>query len=410
MNQLAPQAQIKLLRPQFNTLYSKAFCPVLVGGIGSGKSYTGAWRCIMNARINPHSAGFIGANSYKQLNKATLKTLFDVCKRWHIPYTYKKTDGLLWIGTKMFHCYSMDNFDSFRGIEISDFWIDEVRDTKEEAVTTLLGRMRDKTGNPRFNGLMTTSPAGYNWLHDWLVVNPKEGYELIRATSFDNHHLPDHYINMLKGAYDPKMMRQEVYGEFINVISNSIYYAFDRNIHVESFERERDEQGNDKYPLKIGMDFNVNPMTAVVGWATHDTIYIYDEVWLGDSNTYKTADELIKKGYAGLKLIPDGTGSSRKSSAESGKTDFIILKDKGFDVVKTHNPHVADRYNCVNGLLDKARIVIHPRCVKLIKDLEQMARDNDDPLLSHISDAFGYLCWHFFPIKRISEIRQYKYK
>jgi hypothetical protein len=36
----------------------------------------------------------------------------------------------------------------------------------------------------------------------------------------------------------------------------------------------------------------------------------------------------------------------------------------------------------------------------LIKDLEQFQYDNKDPMLSHISDALGYACWHFQPIKR----------
>jgi hypothetical protein len=36
----------------------------------------------------------------------------------------------------------------------------------------------------------------------------------------------------------------------------------------------------------------------------------------------------------------------------------------------------------------------------LIKDLEQLTHDNKDLMLSHISDALGYICWKLFPLKK----------
>ena len=65
----------------------------------------------------------------------------------------------------------------------------------------------------------------------------------------------------------------------------------------------------------------------------------------------------------------------------------------------TYNPYVNDRANNINRLFTDDRIIINPRCKKLINDLEKVSWLNGkidqktDPLLSHVSDALGYLCW-----------------
>lgn len=392
--------RVELLPHQFDALTAKDQITLLKGGIGSGKSYGGALHCVDMIKTNPHSPGLIGANSYKQLSDATLRTLFGVLEEFKIRYRYNAQKNILYAGPKMFWCRSMENYDDLRGIEIGDFWLDETRDTKEEAFKVLLGRVRHPRAN-RFRGLCTTSPSGFNWLHDYFVVNRRPGFGMVEASSMDNHHLPAHYIESLMSSYDSKMIRQEVYGEFINLVADAVYYSFDRTKNVRAFEPL-------DLPLRIGMDFNVNPMTAVIGWVTHDTIYIWDEAFLTDSNTYKMSEHLIAEGYGHCDVIPDGTGKALKTSS-AGVSDHIILEQYGFDVLASTNPFAVDRHNCVNGLLEKARIVIHPRCVRLIKDLEQVSRGKNDPMLTHISDALGYLAWWSFPIRKERPLKQYSY-
>jgi hypothetical protein len=80
----------------------------------------------------------------------------------------------------------------------------------------------------------------------------------------------------------------------------------------------------------------------------------------------------------------------------------------GFRVEYNKNPARMDRYNVVNNLLEKDRLIISPKCVNLIKDLEQVSFKEgssqldigNDKTLTHISDALGYGCWFCFPIIR----------
>jgi len=178
-------------------------------------------------------------------------------------------------------------------------------------------------------------------------------------------------------------------GEFVDDYDGLVYYEFDRDKNVAEFNKIPGSQ-------LIGMDFNVNPMTAVIGQVVNDKLYIHDEAFLENSDTFKMSHHLSKMGYAGSNVYPDSTGANRKTS---GRSDHLILKDSGFVVQPTRNPLVFDRVNNINLLLKRQKLVIHPRCKKLINDLEKVSwkgQDLDqktDPSLTHISDALGYLAW-----------------
>jgi hypothetical protein len=381
----------------------------VVGGIGSGKSFLGACHVLQMVKMNPFTPGFIGANSVKQLNDATLNTTFQLLDSLKIPFTYKQQKGHLWVGTKMFFCRTMDNYEDFRGFEISDFWVDEKAYAKHQAMKVLRGRMRHPAAK-FFRGLGTTSPAGFNWFYDEAVVTPIKNSRLVRARTKDNFHLPDSYEEDLRGSYDARMIQQELDGDFVNLNALPTYYAWDRNKLIDS-----SLDYNADLPIYIGMDFNVNPMTAVIFQVTANEILFIDEVYLDDgkhSNTYGMADKLIEMGFHGCTIVPDATGKALKTSAEHGKSDHVILKDKGFVVASaTSNPHVADRYLCMNGLMKWARLRVHPRCVKLIRDFEQHSRNGEhEDFISHISDAAGYGAWKFFPVrKERPQMKQYAY-
>lgn len=398
---------LELLDHQYDVLTASEKFINMVGGIGSGKSFTGACNTINMVKLNPYSTGFIGANSYKQLHDATLHTTFTLLDSLKIPFTYKQSKGHLIIGTKLFLCRTMDNYDDFRGFEISDYWVDEIGYAKKEAVQTLRGRMRHPASKV-FRGLGTTSPCGFNWLWDESINNPLKNMRLIRAKTKDNIHLPDDYEETLRSTYDAKMIAQELDGDFVNLNALPTYYSFSRLVNVDStimYDPNR--------AVYIAMDFNVNPMTAVLFQLTDNgEMLVFDEAFLPNSNTYQMADHLIQKGFHGCPIIPDATGRALKTSAEHGFSDFVILRNKGFQILDNgSNPHVADRYLCVNGLLHMAKLRIHPRCVKLINDFEQHSRDGSHgPEISHISDACGYGAWRFFPlVAKRPTIKQYSY-
>lgn len=217
-----------------------------------------------------------------------------------------------------------------------------------------------------------------------ILMNPRDNIE----------NLPDDYLQILRDMPE-NMRRRFLDGEFVESDEGEAYYEFDRERHVKECKKENGQ-------VLIGQDFNVDPMASCVGQYDGYRFYIFDELVERNSDTPRQASKLIQKGYAGASVYPDSTGRNRKTS---GKSDFVMLQEDGFSIVPTRNPMVRDRINNINRLLKAERIIISPKCKKLINDLEKVSwRGNDldqktDPLLTHVSDALGYLCWKIAPIK-----------
>ena len=392
--------ELTLSGPQMSFLGIKEKFGLFRGGLGSGKTHAGAAWVIFMVLTFPKALGLITAPTYKQLNDATLPTLFRILDITGIPYNYvggAKAE-LTIAGTKI-HCRSVKNYEDLRGPEYGWAYCDEASLYKWEAIRVIIGRLRDPNGPLQMR--CTTTPRGYNWMHEFFEEEKDETKRTVTAKTGDNKHLPDDYESTLEAQYDSKFLAQERDGEYINIFAGQVYHAFNRDVHVANFDKKLFVNTT----KRIGVDFNVSPITAVQGWVHGNKIYVGDEIWKRDSNTYELADLLYEKfGTHKTTLHPDSTGHARKTSATKKKsgavqTDHQILKDKAFILNIKTNPEVKDRYNCINGLFAHNRIIIHPDCKKLIQDLEKFTHDNKDDMLSHSSDCLGYMTWAHFPLK-----------
>ncbi|MCK5666787.1 MAG: phage terminase large subunit, partial [Thiotrichaceae bacterium] len=314
--------------------------------------------------------------------------------RLEIRFSYNQSTGILGFMGKRWLCKSMENYEVLRGIEVGEIWLDEAAFMKKEAYDVIIGRLRDKSGG--LEVLLTTSPNGFNFIYDYFVGEYKTSDHLIiRATSETNRHLPQGYLDTLKTQYSEKQLRQELGGEFISLTTGQVYYAFDPMKHIKKTYQQNGT-------IYIGMDFNTAVMTAVIIQQQNDKLVIIDEVYDLNSDTFKMAHILKKKGYSGCNIIPDSTGANRKTS---GQSDHLILRQAGFLVVRTHNPRVYDRVNNVNRLLSNNTIVIGDNCPKVTNDLNQVSWRNGEldqtgksSLLTHISDSLGYVAWKLMPL------------
>ncbi len=387
------EKHLNLSRPQMDFLAIKEKFGLFRGGLGSGKTHAGAAWVILMVLTYPKALGLITAPTYKQLNDATLPTLFKLLNSLGIPFSYAgghKAEVRI-NGTKI-HCRSVKNYEDLRGPEYGWCYADEAALYKWEAIQVILGRLRDIHGPRTLR--CTTTPRGFNWMHEFFEEKKDKTKCTVTAKTTDNKYLPEDYLPTLESQYDDKFLAQERDGQYINIFAGQVYYAFNRDKHVKEFDEEMFRNTT----TRVGADFNVNPITACGGYVHGNKLVISDEIWKQDSNTYELADMIYDKWSSHKTTIhPDSTGKGRKTSAV--RTDHQILKDKGFILQVKTNPDVKDRYNCINGLFAHNRIIIHPRCVKLIKDLEQFTHANNDDMLSHMSDCLGYLAWAHFPLK-----------
>jgi hypothetical protein len=163
--------------------------------------------------------------------------------------------------------------------------------------------------------------------------------------------------------------------------------------------------------IYIGMDFNIDPMSATIGVRAGETMHIIDEIQMFSSNTQEMVTE-IKSRYPRSRIwvYPDPASRQRKTSA-GGSTDLSILQNAGF-TVKAPLAHdaVRDGINAVNSRLCDAtgtrHLMIDPKCKYTIESLERHAyktgtsQPDKDSGYDHMSDALRYMISYIWPVKR----------
>lgn len=330
-------------------------------------------------------------------------------------YKQNKTDYYITLpnGSEIWLCGLDDakRAEKILGMEFSTLYFNEASELDYSSVQIAISRLAEKNLLTKRIWYDFNPPTKKHWSY-WLFIkkldplenepldNPEDyGYLMINPK--DNlENIDEEYIKILERM--PEKDRQRfLEGLFVDSDDGSAYYAFDREKHVGPTKPFRGS-------VFINMDFNVNPMTATIMQCVNNTFYFHDEVFQENSDTYKMSAELIAKGYKGCSVIPDSTGGNRKTS---GKSDHLILKEAGFSVVSTYNPFVSDRVNNVNRILTANRVIINPKCKKLINDLEKVSFKNNkldqitDKMLTHISDGMGYGLWKLDPITNHNGLR-----
>jgi phage terminase large subunit len=388
--------RIKLLRHQYDAVYSKHKHTLLAGGVGSGKSFAGTHFVIKNLATQPQTQGLIVANTYQQLRDVSVAALFVQFAEVGIPYQFNKNEMSIQVGPTTILCRSAEKHENWKGIEVGFVWFDEAAYAKPQAYETILARLRHPKAT-KHQTLLTTTPKGFNWVHEYYIGSKKTAeHHMIQAKTASNRHLPPDYSESLRSQYDDLLSAQELEGEFVNVTAGRIYYAFKREENVGPVDWDRG------YPLWAGLDFNIDPMAGVIGQVIPTLgghkLHIIDEFFLRNSNTEAMSKAIKAKYGPEVTIVPDSTGIKRTTNANV--SDIHILKTHFTRVSPGINPFRVDRYASVNGAFANGLVVINPRCENLIRDLETVAykKGSNEPetsshLLTHISDALGYLIY-----------------
>ncbi|CAB4153483.1 phage_term_2, phage terminase, large subunit, PBSX family, partial [uncultured Caudovirales phage] len=215
-----------------------------------------------------------------------------------------------------------DNADSLRGVGLDYLVLDEFADIDPTAWSEVLRpTLSDKEGGALFIG----TPKGLgNWAHD-LYNMPTEDpntWASFQYTTLDGGNVTSKELESARKDLDERTFRQEYLATF-ETYAGRIYYAFDRKDNVVEV------QDLDMNLLYIGIDFNIDPMSAVVAVRREDTLYIVDEIRMFSSNTQELVQE-VRDRYPKSRIwaFPDPASRQRKTSA-GGQTDLTILQNAG---------------------------------------------------------------------------------
>ena len=382
-------------------------CPdrfrVVVAGRRFGKTFLSTAELLHRALREPNQNVWYLSPTYKASKDVCWDMLIS-----QIPpeYITKTNETALKIDFKNGSSISLkgaEKPDNLRGRAIDFVVLDEFADMKPEAWYEVIRPSlsgRQSQGEALFIG----TPKGRNHFYDLYGkgVDHDDGWRSYQYTTIEGGNVPPEEIESAKADLDTRTFQQEYEAQFVNY-SGIIYYGFKREESVKRHD-------GDRSVIHVGMDFNLDPMSAVLMTRKGDTLHIFDEIVMFGSNTDEMVAELRERyGNGTIVIYPDPASRQRKTSA-GGRTDLSILQNAGFEV-RVRNSHAAvrDRINAVNSRLlsndGQRRLYVDPKCKKVIESLErhtykegtsQPEKDGFD----HMNDALGYAVEYLFPIKK----------
>jgi hypothetical protein len=381
----------------------------MVAGYGAGKSQAAVARLLIKALNYPGmDFGFVEP-TYDLVKLIAWPRFCSMLDDWGIQYELNKTDSTLRIeNTSQIIFRSADNPERMVGFEIADGVIDEIdtlkKDHAADVWSKMLARCRQSKPDASINTLAAAStPEGFRFVYERWGKGGRSGYELIRAPTTSNPYLPVGYVDQLRNDYSSSQLAAYLDGEFVNLTAGSVYAEFDRKLNGCDAEILQNE------PLHIGMDFNVNNMSAIVCVIRQgDPVAVEEITKVRDTPTMIDA---LRSRYAGhsITVYPDASGKSTKS-VNASVSDISLLRSANFTVLANPaNPAVKDRIMAVNRLIHsngtRRLLVNFDKCPTLVEGLEQQSYNkNGEPDKAsghdHLNDALGYFLCYKFGINR----------
>lgn len=237
---LLPSIDLQAFTKQLVFIATKASFPAFVGGVGSGKTRAGAMKALAHMAQHPGSLGIITAPTFPMLRDATLRTIQELFPGGH--YELNKADMVLRLSNGAEALLrSTDDPDRLRGPNAAWFWMDEAAQSAYEAWLVLQGRLR-QSGQTDYQGWVTTTPKGYNWVYTTWGVSPRPGYELHPCSTRDNPYLPPDFIAKLEASYSAEFQLQEIEGQFVPVSGRPFFHIASLQEMLKDCQDPREER------------------------------------------------------------------------------------------------------------------------------------------------------------------------
>jgi hypothetical protein len=397
---------MQLTPPQSDIFVCPARFRVVVAGRRFGKTFLSTAELISRALAKPNQNVWYIAPTFRAGRDIAWDMLTQQIPREYISKTNETSLTVTLKNGSSISIKGAEKHDNLRGRAIDFVVLDEFADMKPEAWYEVIRPSLSGRGE-QGSALFIGTPKGRNHFYDLYGkgIDQDEGWQSYQYTTIEGGNVPPDEITSAKSDLDERTFQQEYEAAFVSY-SGIIYHGFKREQSVSRHDGEH-------AIIHVGMDFNLDPMSAVLMTRRGDTLHVFDEIVMFGSNTDEMVAEIrTRYGNGTIVIYPDPASRQRKTSA-GGRTDLSILQNAGFDVkVRSSHAAVRDRINSVNSrLLSKdgqRRLFVDPKCKKVIESLErhtykegtsQPEKDGFD----HMNDALGYAVEYLFPIRKANK-------
>lgn len=405
---------IKDIKKNFD--YSKGVHEILLSGsLGSAKTTLLAHVISLHAIQNIRTSCMLGRETLPSLKDTLYKAIKEHLEG-ETPFDNNDTRGIIKLSNEsdiFCHSWADKKYKKIRSYEYQVCAIEELTENDEmefyKEIKNRIGRV--KNDREKFIICATNPDDPAHWAYEYFIQG-QEKYDtrhVYYSVTSDNPFLDENYIRQIKETLTAEEIQRMIYGKWVSISRDKIYYAFSEEYNVIPEYRP-----NPQYPICITYDFNIGlgkPMSVGIFQYINRVFYFFDEVIIYSANTEDTLEEMWAKQIINQRhnYIIHGDATGRSRTTKSNQTDydvieeFLLRNNIDFEVdVPIANPSVRSRHVIVNGKLKNSEgkvsvKVVAKKCPTLVKGLRLTALkkgasyiEDDSKPWQHITTAMGY--------------------
>lgn len=411
---------IDLVKNDFN--YNLGTLELLLSGsVGSAKSLLAAHLGIFHCLAHRGARLMLGRKSLPDLKDTIFTKITEhlegaLIEGLHYKINYQRAAIKFFNGSEIISRSWIDNkFKKFRSLELSAVIIEELteNDIKYKPAYDEIKMRVGRLPHIKENWIIScTNPdAPSHWAYEYWMIADKETRAVIYSITTDNPFLPASYINQLKEDLDPRMAQRMIYGKWLEITKEVVYYEYD----IEKNHRKYDYKISQRHPVIITFDFNIGvgkPLSVALMQFIDDVFHVFGEVVIHGMRTLDAMEELSDRGdlthKAGYIICGDATGKHRDTRNRHSDWDIIkgYLANHSpavrFNMLVPHsNPKVRARHIKVNSYCHNAegkrRLFTYAGAPTAEKGLRltrlrqgSSYQEDDSDEFQHITTAIGY--------------------
>lgn len=411
---------------------------LLSGAIGSAKSTVAAHLALTHVLSFKGARCLLGRRSLPDAKRTIFSKVLD-----HIPIEY--IEGVhYWVNSTQASIYFINGSEiisgswadkrylKFRSLDLSAAIFEELVENENDDVQAYTEiKMRiGRLPHIKENWIIScTNPGGTDsYWYKYFIESENKTKHVYYSVTSDNPFLPKSYIDSLKSDLDPKMVERMIYGKWIDIAGETIYYQYNREIHY----RKDQYKINLQYPIHFSFDFNIGhgkPLSVVFFQYIDDCFHFFDQVVIEGLRTHEAMQEAHERGLFNYQVpfyYLHGDASGKNQSTNSNKNNYEIITqflDENrikykYGVLKS-NPPIKSRHNVMNAYLmnsyGQVRMYVYSSCPKGAEALQLTKLkdggsyiEDDSKDFQHIGTAMGYGVYYLYLLKQMGESKTIK--
>jgi hypothetical protein len=386
------------LTPRQSTAFNMAIdgehrVVVFGGAIRGGKTYWLLLTLTYLALHYPKSRWVIIRKSLPDLKRTTFPTFASILSDGVGDYvlSWNRETNVVTFGNGSELLFMAESFDEdkdlnrFKGLEVNGAGLDEVNELQEQTfykVQERIGSWNKAKGKPPIVCLATCNPA-HNWVKTIIYERYKDGtlpnrWSFIQSRITDNPYIPAEYLESLK-ELPPIQYARFVEGDWdvMDDVLNPFLYEWDDAKHIDDSVMH-----NRHIPTYISVDFNINPLCALVIQEANRGCRVVDEIKIdkGSIDAFCDVVEALNIPSGLLRITGDAMGKGGSiqqrdnSSAYTQIKRRLRLSDSQF-IIPANPKHENSRIDC-NAALRRLDIKVNSKtCKGFVFDAKQVQCD-----------------------------------